>query len=165
MPPALVIVAAVVAGVAAKRGSEQKAKVIERERTIARQQAERERQAGIAEADDFRRRHRRLLATSRANRAGSGVSAAGSPLLVEGALAGEIELGALRARNVRETRKTSLLNQASLLKFQELETRVQGHFDAFNASASTLGAGSGSFGGGFGGGGSSAPAGGPSGGR
>lgn len=146
MPPALIIVAAVVAGVAAKRSADQKAKTIKREEKIAEQQADRERQAGIAESNDFRRRNSRLLATSRALRAGSGVSAAGSPLLVDEATAGEIELGALRIQNVRETRRTSLRNQASLLSFLELETRVQGNFAALNAAGSVLGAGGGSFG-------------------
>ncbi len=156
MPPALIIVAAVVAGAAAKRASDQKAKTVEHREEIARQQAKRERQAGLAEADDFRRRNSRLLATSRANRAGSGVSAMGSPLLVEETLAGEIELGALRTQNARETNRTSLLNQANLLEFMELETRVQGNFQALNASASVLGAGAGSFGSGTAGGGATA---------
>lgn len=143
MPPALIIVAAVVAAAAAKRSADQKAKTIKREEKIAKQQAERERQAGIAEANDFRRRNSRLLASSRALRAGSGVSAFGSPLLVDEATAGEFELGALRIRNARETRRTSLLNQASLLKFLELETRVQGTINAGNAALSTLSGGGG----------------------
>lgn len=138
MPPALIIVAAVVAAAATKRAADQKAKTIEREEKIARQQAKRERQAGIAEANDFRRRNSRVLATSRALRAGSGVTAAGSPLLVDEATAGEIELGALRVRNARETRRRSLLNQASLLKFLELETRVQGTINAGTSALSVL---------------------------
>lgn len=150
MPPAAIIVVAVVAAVAAKRAADQKARTIKREEKIAKQQAERERQAGLAEANDFRRRNSRLLASSRALRAGSGVSAAGSPLLVDEVTAGEIELGALRIRNARETRRTSLLNQASLLKFLELETRVQGNFNALNAAGSVLTGGAGSFGGGSG---------------
>lgn len=141
MPPALIIVAAVVAAAAAKRSADQKAKTIKREEKIAKQQAKRERQAGIAEANDFRRRNSRLLASSRALRAGSGISAAGSPLLVDEVTAGEIELGALRVRNVRETRRTSLRNQASLLKFLELETRVQGTINAGQAALSVLSGG------------------------
>src|SRR3546814_952119 len=46
------------------------------------------------DADDYRRSNSRLLATSRARRAGSGVTSQGSPLLVDETTAAEIELGA-----------------------------------------------------------------------
>src|SRR3546814_17669974 len=50
---------------------------------MAQQQAERERQIAARDADDYRRSNSRLLATSRARRAGSGVTSQGSPLLVD----------------------------------------------------------------------------------
>lgn len=61
---------------------------------LAQQQALRERQIAEREAGDHRRQQGRLLATARARRAGSGVTYQGSPLLVDEATAGEIELGA-----------------------------------------------------------------------
>src|SRR3546814_20758343 len=61
---------------------------------MAQQQAERERQIAARDADDYRRSNSRLLATSRARRAGSGVTSQGSPLLVDETTAAEIELGA-----------------------------------------------------------------------
>src|SRR3546814_3042825 len=58
---------------------------------MAQQQAERERQIAARDADDYRRSNSRLLATSRARRAGSGVTSQGSPLLVDETTAAEID--------------------------------------------------------------------------
>jgi len=136
--PQAAIVLSVVAAAAAKRGADQKARAIDVEAKVADQRAERERQAAAAEADDFRRRQSRLLATSRALRAGSGVSAAGSPLLVDEATAGEIELGRRSLLNAGEVRRRRLKTRADLLRFQGRETRFQGFLDAASAADSTF---------------------------
>ena len=64
--------------------------------TLARQQAEREREIAGQQAADFRRRAGRRLATARALRAGSGVTIEGTPLLVQESRAADSELGARR---------------------------------------------------------------------
>jgi len=61
---------------------------------VAQQQAERERLIAERESKDYRRRQSRLLATSKARRAASGVTHQASPPLVDEATAAEIELGA-----------------------------------------------------------------------
>lgn len=61
---------------------------------LLRQQADRERKQAEADADEFRRRQSRLLATQRAGFGASGVAFEGTPLLVGADTAGEIELQA-----------------------------------------------------------------------
>lgn len=137
MPQAAVILA-VVGAAAAKRSADQKSKLIKQEGKLAEKEARQERQAAKIEADSFRRRQSRLLASSRALRAGSGVSAAGSPLLVDEATAAEIELGRLTLLAAGETRARRLKNFANLKKFEELENRIQGLFGGFSAGANTF---------------------------
>jgi hypothetical protein len=77
------------AGKAAQDAAEYNAKVAE-------QQAAQERDAAQAEASDYRRSERRGQASSRVARLASGVTMAGSPLLVDEAMAREIALGSAR---------------------------------------------------------------------
>ena len=82
---------------------------------ILRQQARRERAVANREAMDFRRRSSRLEASARARRAVSGVAGgSGTPLLTQGAMAEEIELGALDILNIGAARATQLQNDARL---------------------------------------------------
>lgn len=66
-----------------------------RARLLSREAARRQ-ETAQAEASDFRRRNRRVLAAQRAGFAASGVSGDGTPLLVGGDTAEEIELQAQR---------------------------------------------------------------------
>lgn len=91
---ALTLVGAALSAVAAISAGQAQANAAEFNAEMAQQQAERERQIADREAKDYRRRNSRLLATSRARRAGSGTTSQGSPLLVDEATAAEIELGA-----------------------------------------------------------------------
>ncbi len=91
---ALTLIGGVLSAVAAISAGQAQANAAEFNAEMAQQQAERERQIAAREAKDHRRRNSRLLATSRARRAGSGVTSIGSPLLVDEATAAEIELGA-----------------------------------------------------------------------
>ena len=81
---------------------------------IAEQQAARERQLARRQAQDFRREQSRLGAQARARRAGSGVAATGSSLLVEGDIAAETELGALDLLNNGLVSASRLEQQARL---------------------------------------------------
>lgn len=90
---ALTLIGAAVSAAGAIAAGQAQADAAEFNADMAQQQAERERQIAERDSDDYRRRNSRLLATSRARRAGSGVTSQGSPLLVDEATAAEIELG------------------------------------------------------------------------
>lgn len=85
---------------------------------VARQQAEQERLIAERDAQRFRQEQSRLLARSRALRAGQGVTGEGTPLLVDEATAGEIELGALTIQRGGQARATRLEQQARLDEFK-----------------------------------------------
>ncbi len=91
---ALTLIGGVLSAAAAISAGQAEANAAEFNADMAQQQAERERQIADREAKDYRRSQSRLLAASRARRAGSGVTSQGSPLLVDEATAAEIELGA-----------------------------------------------------------------------
>lgn len=90
---ALTLIGAAVSAVGAVAAGRAEANAAGFNATMAQQQAEREREIAVRDADDYRRRNSRLLAASRARRAGSGLTAQGSPLLVDETTAAEIELG------------------------------------------------------------------------
>lgn len=84
---------------------------------VQRQQAERERLRGEAEAADRRRQSQRLLARQRALLAGSGVDpGVGSALLLQEDTAAEEELAALRTEAGFKTSATRLEQQAELTR-------------------------------------------------
>ena len=86
--------------------------------TLQQQQAERERQIGEQQSEDFRRQQSRIMASRRAMLGGSGVEAgAGSPLLVSEDMAGEIELQALRIRNNSAAVSSRLTSEAGLSRW------------------------------------------------
>ena len=60
---------------------------------LSRQAAEQERQLAAREAEDYRHKQRKLLATARARRAGAGISLTGTPLLTSEEMFREMELG------------------------------------------------------------------------
>ena len=97
---------------------------------VARQQAEQERLIAERDARRFRQEQSRLLARSRALRAGQGVTGEGTPLLVDEATAGEIELGALTIRHGGLVRATRLEQQAQLDKFRGRSARQAGFIRA-----------------------------------
>lgn len=101
---------------------------------IAKQQAARERALAERQEKDFRRAQSRLTASSRARRAASGLSGAGSSLLVEENIAAETELGALDILNSGLVSATRLQQEARLQKAAGRAALVKGGIGA----ASTL---------------------------
>ncbi len=93
---------------------------------VAQQQAERERQIAEREAADFRRQQSRVLAASRARRAGAGVTFQGSPLLVNESTAAEIELSVQNILVGGETRASRLRQQAALERANASSARTGG---------------------------------------
>ncbi|NIA66971.1 hypothetical protein HBA54_00015 [Pelagibius litoralis] len=106
---------------------------------IAQQQAERERQIAEREAADFRRREGRVLAASRARRAGSGVTSQGSPLLVDEVTAAEIELGAQNILVGGATSATRLQQQAALDRSRARSAKTGAFLDAGSTLLTTAG--------------------------
>lgn len=81
---------------------------------VAEQQAAAERDAAASEAKDFRRREMRQVSAARAARLATGVTLAGSPLLVDSSTVREIALGSSRLRHAGEMRGNRLDNEAQL---------------------------------------------------
>ena len=104
---------------------------------IAEQQAARERALAERQAQDFRRAQSRLSARARAGRAGSGVTGAGSSLLVEEDIAAETELGALDILNNGLVSATRLEQEARL---RRMEAERQRSGALARGAASLLGA-------------------------
>lgn len=96
-------------GKAAQKAAEFQARVQE-------QQANAERQAAAAEAEDFRRRFSRRRAGNVARLGGSGVDIAGSPLLVFEDFEREAALQSSRLLNIGDVRATRLEQQADLTR-------------------------------------------------
>ncbi len=97
---------------------------------ILKQQAQRERQQSKVDADQFRRRQSRLLASQRAGFGASGVSLTGTPLAVGADLAAEIELQAQQILSGGEAEATSLENEAGLARFRGNQASTAGFFGA-----------------------------------
>ncbi len=145
--PVVAAVAAIIAAVVAATGSIMSARAQSQaakfQAKVAEQQAERERLAAETEADTFRRRHSRLLGTSRARRAGSNITGEGSPLLVDEQSAAEIELGFRTILSGGTARATRLEQEARLARFKGKAALTAG---AFEAGSSLLGGLSKAFG-------------------
>lgn len=102
-----------------------------------------DRDAAEAEAEDRRRRGSAARATALAERGASGVALAGTPLLVDEDIVGEIELDAARTIHRGEVRATARENQARL---DRSSARSYGRAAPISAGASLLGGLSRSFG-------------------
>lgn len=99
-------------GVAAFQQGRAQAKVQEQQATFSRQQAE-------IDADEFRRRQRRLLGTARATRGATGVDLlSGSPLLVDDETIDEIVFQTERIRQGGDIMGTRLEQQAGFSRAQ-----------------------------------------------
>lgn len=86
---------------------------------IMQQQADREREIGAANEEDYRREQSRLMASRRAILGGSGVeSDTGSPLFVAEDMAGESELQALRIRNGGDVEAARMEQQADFVRLK-----------------------------------------------
>ena len=115
--PYIAAASAVVSGVAAIQQGRQ-AKATGRAQAQAfEQQGVRDRQIAEQEEDDFRRRVRRLQSTSTARLGGSGITGAGSPLLVAEDLAAEAELQAQRIRTGGLTEEARASQNAAFARF------------------------------------------------
>lgn len=124
------------------RAAEQSAKF---DAAAKEQQAVSERDAAAVEASDFRRRQGRILAERRAAAGASGITSAGSPLLVEEATLREIALGSARAGHQGFVRGSRLEDAAALDRQRGGNARKAGRIDA----GSTLLSGFGDFAGGL----------------
>lgn len=120
---AVTLVGAALSAVAAISAGQAQADAAEFNAEMAQQQATRERQIAERDATDYRRQNSRLLATSRARRAGSGVTSQGSPLLVDEATAAEIELGAQDILAGGSARAFGYEQEAALSRSQAGATR------------------------------------------
>ena len=105
---------------------------------IADQQARQERQSAAAEARDYRRGENRKLASSTAARGASGVTGAGSPLLVDEATVREIALGSSRLKYAGDVRAKRLEDEAELYRMRGKSARRAGYL---NAGSSILSSG------------------------
>lgn len=94
------------------------------------------RDAAGAEAEDRRRKLMGQRATAIANRGASGVTFAGTPLLVDEDILGEIELDVMRTGQKGEARATELKNQARL---DRMSAKSYGRAAPISAGASLLG--------------------------
>lgn len=95
-----------------------------------------ERDATAAEADDRRRKLMGQRATSIAQRGASGVNFAGTPLLIDEDILGEIETDVARIGQKGEARATQLENQATL---DRMTARNYRRAAPISAGASLLG--------------------------
>ena len=113
----------IAAGKATKKAADYNAKVAE-------QQAAQERDAAQAEASDYRRGERRGQAAGRAARLASGVTFAGSPLLVDEATSREIALGSARLGYGGSVRANRLENEAELERMGGQAAQTASYFQA-----------------------------------
>ncbi len=97
-----------------RRAAEAEAQANEFNAKATRQQAESERDAAGAEADDYQRRQSRIMAERRAAGGASGITNAGSPLLVEESMLREIALGTSRIGHQGFVRESRLEDSATL---------------------------------------------------
>ena len=105
----------------------------------AEQQAQAEREAAAAEASDFRRLEGRKVAMARAGRGATGVTMAGSPLLVDEATVREVAVGAARVSHAGAVRSNSLLNESDLYKMRADNARKASYFAAGTSLLGSLG--------------------------
>lgn len=129
---ALGAVGQIAAGQAEARAAKYNAKVQE-------QQARQEREAAAVEAEDFRREERRKQAAAGAARAATGVTGAGSPLLVDEATVREIALGASRYRYRGAVRSNRLMQEAELSRMRGKAASTAGYIGAGSSLLSSLG--------------------------
>ncbi|NIA72380.1 hypothetical protein HBA54_27710 [Pelagibius litoralis] len=106
----------------------------------ARIDAVQERDIAEQEAKDFRRRNSRILAASRARRAGSGVTSQGTPLLTDEATAAEIEFEAQNIIAGGANRSRALESEAA----QQKAKARSSHSAGFIGAGTTLLTGAGS---------------------
>lgn len=113
----------IAAGKAQQRAAEYNAK-------LAENQAAAERDAAQAEASDYRRSERRGLAAGRTARLASGVTMAGSPLLVDEATTREIALGSARIGHGGMLRGNRLEEEAELDRMSGKAAVTESYFRA-----------------------------------
>jgi hypothetical protein len=124
---ALTLVGAVLSAASAVAASQAEADAADFSAEVSQQQAERERKIAERDAAEHRRHGSRQLATTRARRAGRGVSLEGSPLLVEQAAAGDIELGAREILSDGAETAQALRQRAALQRAQAAAGRAAGY--------------------------------------
>ena len=138
--PAIAAVASIAGGVLGAVGAKQQANAAaESSRYNAKANemaAAAERDAAAAEADDKRRKLMGQRASAIADRGAAGVAMAGTPLLVDEDILGEIELDVARTGQRGAARATQLENQATLDRMAARNYKRSG---SISAGASLLG--------------------------
>lgn len=124
---ALTLVGAALSAAGAVAASQAEAESAGFSAEVSQQQAVRERQIAERDAAAHRRRGSRDLATTRARRAGRGVTLEGSPLLVDAAAAGDVEEGAREILAEGAGNAQSLQQRAALARAQAAARRSAGY--------------------------------------
>lgn len=127
---ALSVAGAAVGALGAISGAQASANAAEFNAEMAEREAAQERQIAEQQARDKRREGSRILAASRARRAGSGVTSSGTPLLFDEATAAEIELQAQYLLAGGENRASSLEASAALDRSKAKGARSGGFLSA-----------------------------------
>lgn len=124
---ALTLVGAALSAASAIAASGAEAEASDFSAEASQQQAERERKIAARDAAEHRRHGSRQLATTRARRAGRGITLQGSPLLVDEAAAGEVELGARKLLAEGAETAQALRQRAALQRAQAAARRAAGY--------------------------------------
>lgn len=106
---------------------------------MAERQAERERQIAESDANNYRRKQMKQLASARALRATSGVSMEGSPLLVEDTMIEDIEINAETIRRGGQAKAGDFVAQAQFDRMRGRNALTQDYFSAGKSLLSGLG--------------------------
>lgn len=104
-----------------------------------KQQAESERQTANANTLDYRRQQQRRLMEAVATQGASGVTGAGSPLMVNEATVREIALGASRIGFEGRVKSNRLMNEAELEKMRGRAAMTAGYIGAGTSLLSGFG--------------------------
>lgn len=118
----------------ARAEAEAGAKAAEYNATVSEINRRAEMDKGATEADDYERKMSRERASSIASRGASGISLAGTPMLVDEDVVNEIALGSQRAGYDSSVRATAHGNQANLDRANAKNTRAAGR----SAAGATL---------------------------
>jgi hypothetical protein len=97
---------------------------------VTEQQAKAEREAADAEAADYRRGEMRKVSAARAMRGATGVTMAGSPLLIDESTVREVALGSARIGHAGSTRSWRLRQEAELERMRGRKAMQAGYWRA-----------------------------------
>ena len=150
MPFLAFVAVAIVGAMAAKENADNQVKLEKYNAKVAEQEAEAKRRAGKAQVDLLQDRKERMLASSRANTAKSGITSAGAPLLVDIESAELSAFDQLTARYNTQVDVNRSLSEANLYKYKASAARRAGRLAVAGAIVGGAAGAAGSMGGGAG---------------